>query len=263
MLAFILDSGDAGMLSRWAARYEHGVGVPRNIDRAIELYCKAAQDGDRAAQFGLGAIYAQGRAGRKNEVLATVWLRLAAGQGHPKAEKLLTELGAHGIQIQRKADCVSSKNLIAQELPELPPTRIAKYRGSMHPNYPKVLGLVQKLAPQYGLNPDLVLAVVEIESNFNPRALSPKNARGLMQLIPPTARRFGVEDVWDPEQNLRGGMAYLRWLLRHFNGDLRLALAAYNAGEQAVQRYGGIPPYPETRNYVRRITENLKLGQTI
>jgi len=98
------------------------------------------------------------------------------------------------------------------------------------------------------------MAVIQVESNFDPNALSPKNAQGLMQLIPETAERFGVNDVWDPEQNLRGGMAYLRWLLDHFQGDVRLALAGYNAGEGAVEQHQGIPPFGETQEYVRRVT---------
>ncbi len=112
---------------------------------------------------------------------------------------------------------------------------------------------MRSLAPQYHLDPNLVLAVVAAESNFDPSARSDKNAQGLMQLIPATAERFDVKDAWDPEQNLRGGMAYLRWLLQRFDGDVWLALAGYNAGEQAVERYKGIPPYPETRDYVDRI----------
>jgi soluble lytic murein transglycosylase-like protein len=92
-----------------------------------------------------------------------------------------------------------------------------------------------------------------VESNFDPLARSPKNAQGLMQLIPETAARFGVRDVTHPMQNLHGGMAYLRWLLSFFQGDLRLALAGYNAGEGAVERFRGIPPYPETQNYVRKV----------
>ena len=101
---------------------------------------------------------------------------------------------------------------------------------------------------------DLVVPVIEVESGFNPSARSPKNAQGLMQLIPETAERFGVNNVWDPEQNLRGGMAYLKWLMSHFSEDLELVLAAYNAGEGAVERYLGVPPFAETRNYVRKIT---------
>ena len=91
-----------------------------------------------------------------------------------------------------------------------------------------------------------MLEVVRAESNFDPRARSHKGALGLMQLIPATARRFGVDDPLEPAQNLRGGMAYLRWLLERFDGDLRLALAGYNAGEEAVERHGGVPPYAET-----------------
>lgn len=113
---------------------------------------------------------------------------------------------------------------------------------------------MKHLAPRYRLDPGLVLAVIRAESNFDPTALSPKDARGLMQLIPATASRFGVTDVWDPLDNIKGGMAYLRWLLDHFDGDEALALAGYNAGEGAVRRYRGIPPYAETRNYVKKIT---------
>ena len=103
------------------------------------------------------------------------------------------------------------------------------------------------------LEPHLVLAVMATESNFDPWAVSPRNARGLMQLIPDTARRFRVRDLTDPADNIRGGMAYLRWLLAYFEGDLKLALAAYNAGERAVERYRGVPPFAETRMYVRKV----------
>jgi soluble lytic murein transglycosylase-like protein len=91
------------------------------------------------------------------------------------------------------------------------------------------------------------------ESNFNPRARSSKNALGLMQLIPSTAARFGVRDRADPIQNLHGGMAYMRWLLSFFGGDLRLSLAGYNAGERAVEKYLGVPPYRETQNYIQKV----------
>ena len=102
-----------------------------------------------------------------------------------------------------------------------------------------------------------MLAVIEAESGFNPDTLSSKNAQGLMQLIPETADRFGVGNVWDPEQNVRGGMAYLRWLMKHFNGEVELVLAAYNAGEGTVQRYGGVPPYRETEQYVAKTLKRL------
>jgi soluble lytic murein transglycosylase-like protein len=92
-----------------------------------------------------------------------------------------------------------------------------------------------------------------VESNFNPKATSPKNAQGLMQLIPATARRFHVKNLYNPEQNIKGGLAYLRWLMTYFEGDVRLVAAAYNAGEGAVDKYKGVPPYPETKKYVNKI----------
>jgi soluble lytic murein transglycosylase-like protein len=109
------------------------------------------------------------------------------------------------------------------------------------------------MAPGFDLDPKLVLAMISVESAFQAEAISSANARGLMQLIPATATRFGVRDVFDPADNLRGGMAYLQWLLRRFEGNVTLALAAYNAGEGAVAKYGGVPPYRETRGYVERI----------
>jgi hypothetical protein len=103
-----------------------------------------------------------------------------------------------------------------------------------------------------GVDARLVKSVMLVESNFNPRAMSRKGARGLMQLMPLTARRFGVGDSFNAEENIRGGVRYLSELLQMFRGDVSLALAAYNAGEGAVQKHGGVPPYPETREYVRR-----------
>lgn len=116
-----------------------------------------------------------------------------------------------------------------------------------------VKSIVHKLAPQYDLDPRLVLAVIAVESNFQAAAVSPKNAQGLMQLIPDTAKRFGVQDPFNPSDNIRGGMQYLRWLLKTFNGNLSLALAGYNAGEKAVERHKGVPPYSETRQYVQKV----------
>jgi soluble lytic murein transglycosylase-like protein len=112
--------------------------------------------------------------------------------------------------------------------------------------------IVREHAGRHRVDPRLVKSVMLVESNFNPRAVSPKGARGLMQLMPATARRYGVSNSFDPVENIRGGTAYLSDLLEMFAGDVVRALAAYNAGEGAVQRHGGIPPYAETREYVRR-----------
>jgi soluble lytic murein transglycosylase-like protein len=119
---------------------------------------------------------------------------------------------------------------------------------------PAIDALVQEAAALNGLDPCLVLSVMRAESSFNRTAISVKGASGLMQLMPETATRFGVKNIFDPRENVLGGTRYLRWLLDRFSGDVRLALAGYNAGEGAVEFYGHrIPPYLETQNYVRII----------
>jgi hypothetical protein len=115
--------------------------------------------------------------------------------------------------------------------------------------------LVKKAAAKYGVDPHLVFALMRQESGFHSRAISNKGASGLMQLMPATARRLGVQNIFDPAQNIDGGTRYLRFLLDMFNGDVKLALAGYNAGENAVVRYGyQVPPYRETQNYVKAIS---------
>jgi hypothetical protein len=120
--------------------------------------------------------------------------------------------------------------------------------------------LVEQTARRYQVDPELVRAVIRVESGYNTKAVSNKGAKGLMQLIPATAHRFGVVNAFDPKQNLEGGVQYLKYLLEMFGGDLNLALAAYNAGEHAVERSGGIPPIPETQDYVRKVTHFYKTG---
>jgi len=121
--------------------------------------------------------------------------------------------------------------------------------------------MIEKVARRSNLNPELLHAVVRAESAYDPNALSKKGARGLMQLMPDTADRYGVGNSWDPEQNLDGGARYLRDLLDMFDQDLKLAIAAYNAGENAVRKYGNkIPPYPETRQYVRKVVTFYRAG---
>jgi soluble lytic murein transglycosylase-like protein len=115
---------------------------------------------------------------------------------------------------------------------------------------------IYEVAVRHAINPHLVAALVHVESAFNPRAVSRKGACGLMQLLPETARRFGLKkkkEIFDPVKNLEAGVRYLKWLTKRFNGDVQRVLAAYNAGEGAVDRFGGIPPYRETQQYVRKI----------
>ena len=116
-----------------------------------------------------------------------------------------------------------------------------------------IAGLIEEAATLHRMDPELIRAVVEVESNFNPLAVSPRGAMGLMQLIRPTAQRFGVSNVFDPVQNLDGGVRYLKYLMEMFDGNLELSLAAYNAGENAVVRSRGVPPIRETRDYLRKI----------
>jgi soluble lytic murein transglycosylase-like protein len=118
--------------------------------------------------------------------------------------------------------------------------------------------LIAASARAHGVAPELVAIVIAVESNFNPNAVSWKSARGLMQLMPETAARLGVKNIFDPQQNIDAGTRYLKKLLLRYNGDLTLTLAAYNAGPDRVSQYRSIPPYRETRDYVRRVTEKYR-----
>lgn len=229
----------------WGQRYEHGEGVAQDYDKAVRLYCAAARHEHALAQYQLGWMYANGRGVAQNDELAAAWFTQAAQQGDAYAQRMVERLGT----TQAKARCI-----LPDGGEDVAPVQVAQLLLPDSAVRRQVEAWVRALAPEYGLDPLLVLAVIAAESGFNNAAISPKNAQGLMQLIPDTAARFGVTDPFDPQQNLRGGMAYLRWLLAYFQGDVKLALAGYNAGEKAVDRYRGIPPYPETQAYVARIT---------
>jgi len=242
---------DALAMTQLAQRYEHGEGVPKDFLRANQLYCRAAKAGHAEAQFRLGWIYANGRGVTRDDGVAAVMFVMAAEQGHEYARRLLqyvrpqpnTQLPS--CLLPEPVQAV--KVVVADPEPPEESISIPRVRGDIE-------ALVRKLAPQYAIDPSLVLALISVESGFNPQAVSPKNAQGLMQLIPETAERFGVKKVFNPAENIRGGLAYLQWLMALFEGEVPLVLAAYNAGERAVERHRGIPPYQETLNYVKRIT---------
>lgn len=143
--------------------------------------------------------------------------------------------------------------------PEQRPAAVALSPAALAPAAPPptplaLAPMIREAARKHALSESLLTAVVAVESGFDPRAVSPKGAKGLMQLMPDTARRFGVKNVFSAEDNLHGGAAYLKQLLALFDNDLALALAAYNAGEGAVMRAGRrIPAYPETRDYVTKV----------
>jgi soluble lytic murein transglycosylase-like protein len=248
-------------VQRWrqdAHAAEHGEGMPRDALAAAALYCRAARYGDAEAQFSLAWMLTNARGIERNDAQAAHLFAAAAEQGHPQAVNMASRLGT---PVGPPPPCLRAPeaDLVAQA-PVRATTPVALRPTSAPPPLPipanapaPIVNFVRLIAPEYRLDPGLVLAVIAAESNFDPGAVSPKNAQGLMQLIPDTARRFGVRNPLDPAQNIRGGMAYLRWLLAYFEGDVSLALAAYNAGEGAVERYLGVPPFAETRNYVLKI----------
>jgi len=248
-----VESTKRELLRSQAIALENGEGVERNPVLAAKLYCEAARLGDATSQFNLGWMYSNARGIERNDTWAAFFFHAAAEQGHEQAQRMLKVVGGAPTYVP---DCMRE--------PE-PTKKVAKPRPPRWPGMdpsqstvrsngpPWIIALVKKIAPEFNVHPQLVLSIIEVESRFDTVALSPKNAKGLMQLIPETAERFGVSRPYDPAQNIRGGTAYLRWLLAYYEGDVTLAAAAYNAGEVAVNRYRGVPPYAETRAYVAKV----------
>ena len=232
-----------------ASNYEHGVAVSKDGRRAAALYCAAAKLGDAESQFNLGWMYANGRDVPRDDALAAFFFSGAAEQGIEQAARMFRAVGG---MVSDVPECMRDPQVVQKN--PVPAVSPGSLPFQIQTRAPKVIvDLVKKIAFGYQVEPQLVLAIMRAESNFDVAAVSSKNARGLMQLMPDTAARFGVKDVFDPKQNIRGGVAYLRWLLAYFEGDLTLVAAAYNAGEGTVERYKGVPPYLETRSYVSRV----------
>ena len=247
----LLADPDPEELTELASQYEHAIGYRRDYGRARQLYCAAARLGYMPAQLRLAWMYANGLGAPRDTDLAGAWLQVAASNGDLQARKFLAYVGEPGVT--RKPRCTYESRFDAYAIATIPGKDWDVGVNMDTPERKQIASWVRLLAPDYGLDPNLILAIIQTESNFNTRARSPKNAQGLMQLSPSTAARFGVRDRTDPVQNLHGGMAYMRWLLSFFQGDLQLSLAGYNAGERAVEKYLGVPPYQETKNYVRKV----------
>lgn len=180
--------------------------------------------------------------------LRSIQLACAVRSALAGAFVLVPALVVAGIEV-KPGD--SGRTVITNENEVQRARRLAPYLVT--PPGGDLLPLIERHAESRGLDPRLVRAVVQVESGYNPTAVSNKGAMGLMQLMPATARDLAVASPFEPGENLRGGTEYLRGLLEHFGGRTELALAAYNAGPSAVARYGGVPPYPETLSYVRKV----------
>ena len=239
----------ARYLAAEAVSYEHGEGVPRDQAYAARLYCESARLGDAQAMYSLGWMYANGRGIERNDAYANTLFAMASFAGDALAARMQRMTGSYTGAVP---DCLHTPAAIVQQRWPVD-ALIARLSAERQ----AIARLLTDLAPQYGIEPALALAIGLTESALNPQALSPRNAMGVMQLIPETAVRFNVSRPYDPEQNIRGGLAYLRWLLAYFEGDIAFVAAGYNAGEGAVDRYRGVPPYRETQAYVDRILRHV------
>jgi len=227
-------AADAAQRFALAQHYENAEGVPRDYGRALRLYCEAAREGHAEAAYSLGWMYLNGRGVERSDAVGIAWLRIAAARGDDHAALLLARFS--NVKPARLSGCGGGA------------------KGPITIAAPKSIeAIVTRVAAQYDVDPRLVLAVIAVESAFQIDAVSPRNAQGLMQLMPDTAARFDVKHIFEPLENIRGGTRYLKWLIARFEGDLTLVLAAYNAGEAAVEQYGGVPPYTETRDFVERV----------
>ncbi|MDD3354487.1 transglycosylase SLT domain-containing protein [Zoogloea sp.] len=243
------DTAPDAVLLAEARAHEHGEGVPRDPSRAAELYCDAARLGNAEAMYSLGWMYANGRGVARDDSYAATFFEMAMLKGHDAALRARS-LGSE--YVGAVPDCLKAPGY-GEAFVARDDWDTRKYLASLPEQKKKLVELITTLAPRFSIEPRLALAIATTESNFDSKAVSPKNAMGVMQLIPETASRFNVTNTFDPVQNIKGGLAYLRWLLAYYRGNVPLAVAGYNAGEGAVDRYKGVPPYKETQNYVRRI----------
>ena len=238
-----------------AANYEASAENHDDYWQAAVIYCEASRLGSTEAQYRLGMLYAFGKGVPENRAFAASLFSMASHQGHRKAFDMLETINFTSQQLPA---CVTSETLPDKRPPPVfepaeHPAPIDLYLESLPSNKSWIIDLASKISDWYDIDPKFVLSIITVESNFETKARSPKSAMGLMQLIPATAERFNVKNAFDASQNIKGGIRYLRWLFSYYRGDIELVTAAYNAGEKAVDRYLGVPPYPETREYVKRL----------
>ena len=241
------------MMIAIASQKEEG-GKVNDYWEAASLYCKASRQGSIEAQYRLAMLYAYGKGVPKNRAYAATLFSIASQQGHNEAFNMLeiinftSETLPPCLEGNSDPERLSWINIASSSQTSGIDRYIAQF-----PNEKRwALDLAITTAEWYSIDPKLVISIIANESGFNEHAKSNANAMGMMQLIPATAKRFNVKNAFNAAQNIKGGVRYLRWLINYYLGDIELAVAAYNAGEKAVDRYKGIPPYKETREYVRK-----------
>lgn len=226
---------------------------------STDLYCEAAAMGSGEAYFRIGKLLANTKqrlasarqmmtiAAQLGHLKASEWLETSESMTVPQTPRLIKNVASSAEPCN--SDSKDQWNTFSFD----GRAHMDNYLASMPAERQVVVRMIRRLAPQYDVDEHLGLAIASVESNFNRWAVSPKNAMGIMQLIPETAARFNVTKPFDVEQNIRGGLAYLRWLQIAMEGNIEWVVAAYNAGENAVLRHKGIPPYRETKAYVNRV----------
>ncbi|MFB2831380.1 lytic transglycosylase domain-containing protein [Aeromonas jandaei] len=223
-----------------------------NLQKAIALYCVAASTGNPEGYFRIGRLLATGPASVRSAKMANSYLAMAMRLGNQQASRYYNPRIGNAPMGDQCGVGMRGGQGSYFALPSTP-FNVEAYLARQSPGKQKLATMLRHAAKRHQVDVRLVLAIAIAESNLESRAVSAKNAQGVMQLIPETQQRFGVTQPFDPAQNIKGGVSYLKWLDRRFDGDWVLISAAYNAGEKAVERYGGIPPYDETREYVKRV----------
>lgn len=223
-----------------------------NLQKAIALYCVAASTGNPEGYFRIGRLLATGPASVRSAKMANSYLAMAMRLGNQQASRYYNPRIGNAPMGDQCGVGMRGGQGSYFALPSTP-FNVEAYLARQSPGKQKLATMLRHAAKRHQVDVRLVLAIAIAESNLESRAVSAKNAQGVMQLIPETQQRFGVTQPFDPAQNIKGGVSYLKWLDRRFDGNWVLISAAYNAGEKAVERYGGIPPYDETREYVKRV----------
>ncbi|MFB2865871.1 lytic transglycosylase domain-containing protein [Aeromonas sp. MdU4] len=224
-----------------------------NLQKAIALYCVAASTGNPEGYFRIGRLLATGPASVRSARMANSYLAMAMRLGNQRAGHYYNaRIGNAPMGDQCGVGLRGGQGGYFAPIPNTP-FNVDSWLARQSPAKQKLVTMLRHAAKHHKVDARLALAIAIAESNLNSQAVSPKNAQGVMQLIPETQQRFGVTHPFDPEQSIKGGLTYLKWLDRRFDGDWVLISAAYNAGEKAVERYGGIPPYDETQEYVKRV----------